>query len=133
ALIDLSMAFEYGQGYVALSRVRTLEGLTLLGFNTRALAVHPTILARDEEFRDDSAAAREAFSALPEEERKIMEGRFVRACGGTEESEGKTITRSKPKTKASTVEVTFGFVQEGRSLEEIAQERGLTIGTVVDH
>ena len=41
AVIDLARAFEYGQGYVALSRLRTLAGLHLLGLNERALRVHP--------------------------------------------------------------------------------------------
>ena len=41
ALMDLSSTFEYGQGYVALSRVRRLEGLYLLGWNDRAFSVHP--------------------------------------------------------------------------------------------
>ena len=47
AVMDLSAAFEYGQGYVALSRVRSLAGLYLSGFNERALAVHPQILKKD--------------------------------------------------------------------------------------
>jgi len=51
AVMDLSNAFEYGQGYVALSRVRTLKGLHLLGWNERALRVHPEALAKDGEFR----------------------------------------------------------------------------------
>jgi ATP-dependent exoDNAse (exonuclease V) alpha subunit len=50
AVIDLSSAFEYGQGYVALSRVRSLDGLYLLGWNTRALEVHPIVLRKDAEF-----------------------------------------------------------------------------------
>lgn len=56
AIIDLSSAFEYGQGYVALSRVRSLAGLYLLGWNTRALEVHPAVLRKDEEFRAASDA-----------------------------------------------------------------------------
>ncbi len=51
AVMDLSNAFEYGQGYVALSRVRTLGGLHLLGWNERALRVHPEALAKDADFR----------------------------------------------------------------------------------
>ena len=41
AEIDLSRAFVPGQGYVALSRLRSLAGLSLRGFNDMALAMHP--------------------------------------------------------------------------------------------
>ena len=51
AVIDLARAFEYGQGYVALSRLRTLAGLHLLGLNERALRVHPQAVEKDAEFR----------------------------------------------------------------------------------
>ncbi len=56
AVMDLSNAFEYGQGYVALSRVRTLSGLHLLGWNERALRVHPLALEKDADFRRASEA-----------------------------------------------------------------------------
>ena len=84
AVMDLSGAFEYGQGYVALSRVRTLEGLFLLGFNEQALRVHPQILERDAAFRSASGAAEEIFSKLPPEELADLQKRFVKASGGHE-------------------------------------------------
>jgi ATP-dependent DNA helicase PIF1 len=65
AVIDLSRAFEYGQGYVALSRLRSLSGLHLLGLNERALRVHPTAVEKDAEFRAASEAARAAHSREP--------------------------------------------------------------------
>ncbi|KKR21404.1 MAG: Exonuclease V subunit alpha [Candidatus Moranbacteria bacterium GW2011_GWA2_39_41] len=45
--MDLSKAFEYGMGYVALSRVRTLAGIKLLGINARALQVNPKVYELD--------------------------------------------------------------------------------------
>lgn len=51
ALVDLSSAFEYGQGYVAISRVRTLSGLFLKGMNDMALKIHPKVALKDAEFR----------------------------------------------------------------------------------
>jgi hypothetical protein len=55
AVMDLSGAFEYGQGYLALSRVRSLSGVHLLGWNERALQVHPSVLRKDAEFRASDA------------------------------------------------------------------------------
>ncbi len=48
--IDLSKTFEYGMGYVALSRVRSLEGLSLIGFNQKALEVDPQVTELDKKF-----------------------------------------------------------------------------------
>lgn len=56
AAIDLSKAFEFGQGYVAISRVRSLAGLHLDGVNDRAFEVHPKVVAKDAVFRSESAA-----------------------------------------------------------------------------
>lgn len=81
ARMDLSGAFEYGQGYVALSRVRTLSGLYLAGINRRALEVHPDIQLADVGFRESSLAAENSFDKLSESELKEMHLNFVRACG----------------------------------------------------
>lgn len=51
AEIDLSKSFEYGMGYVALSRVRSLDNITLLGINEMALKVNPKVVEKDIEFR----------------------------------------------------------------------------------
>ncbi|HPS28609.1 MAG TPA: PIF1 family DEAD/DEAH box helicase [Candidatus Paceibacterota bacterium] len=54
ALIDLSRSFTPGMGYVALSRVRTLEGLHLLGFNDVALKVSNKAIKLDKVFFEQS-------------------------------------------------------------------------------
>ncbi len=82
AVIDLSSAFEFGQGYVALSRVRRLSGLHLLGLNERALQVHPEVLRRDEEFRQRSEAAVAGLEEHGRTEREQVERDFILSCGG---------------------------------------------------
>src|SRR6202044_515494 len=54
AEIDLGDAFEPGMGYVALSRVRRLDGLKLMNLNEMALSVHPHILVQDKIFKQHS-------------------------------------------------------------------------------
>ncbi len=44
AEIDLSKTFEYGMGYVALSRVRSLAGISLMGINKKALEVNEDVI-----------------------------------------------------------------------------------------
>jgi ATP-dependent exoDNAse (exonuclease V) alpha subunit len=57
AEIDLSKTFEVGQGYVALSRVKSIEGLKLLGFNKKALEVNQLILKIDNRIKEASKRA----------------------------------------------------------------------------
>lgn len=53
ALIDLSQAFTPGMGYVALSRVRSLEGLYLAGLNDQALKLDDDIAKFDKQLRKE--------------------------------------------------------------------------------
>ncbi len=55
AEIDLSKAFTPGMGYVALSRVRSLDGIFLKGINNTALVMHPEIFTFDVALRESSA------------------------------------------------------------------------------
>ncbi|MFZ1248848.1 MAG: HRDC domain-containing protein [Candidatus Saccharimonadales bacterium] len=48
AEIDLSRSFTPGMGYVALSRVRSMDGIYLMGVNQMALAMHPVVHEYDQ-------------------------------------------------------------------------------------
>ncbi|MCF7906805.1 AAA family ATPase [Patescibacteria group bacterium] len=51
AEIDLSKSFEHGMGYVALSRIRRLDNVRLMGINQIALRVSPEVVEKDKEFK----------------------------------------------------------------------------------
>lgn len=64
ARIDLRRAFVEGMGYVALSRVRNLKTLSLLGINRMALQVSPAALTIDETLRQKSSQHSKQFAHL---------------------------------------------------------------------
>jgi hypothetical protein len=66
ARVDLRRAFVEGMGYVALSRVRRLESLSLVGINKMALKVSPEALAIDAGLRERAAADAIRFAHLAE-------------------------------------------------------------------
>lgn len=82
AVMDLSQVFEFGQGYVALSRVRRLSGLYLLGINEHALKVSPEVLEKDIDFKNKSQESAQVFGELSENDLKKMHNDFIVACGG---------------------------------------------------
>ncbi len=64
ARIDLRRAFVEGMGYVALSRVRSLDTLALVGINRMALRVSTDALAIDQDLQTKSAEANETYRDL---------------------------------------------------------------------
>jgi ATP-dependent exoDNAse (exonuclease V) alpha subunit len=64
ATIDLRKAFVEGMGYVALSRVRRLESLSLLGLNRMALRISADALQIDESLRTKADADAKRFAHL---------------------------------------------------------------------
>ncbi len=139
AIIDLSKAFEYGQGYVALSRVRRLSGLYLTGLNERALEVHPEILKKDMDFRAASDAARDAFAEMPEAEVTDMQKKFVKAMGGAWLTEGSSRQEAESRKKNAGAGLpgrlaeTLQAARDSKNLKETAKARGLTVSTIVKH
>ncbi|HMS23717.1 MAG TPA: PIF1 family DEAD/DEAH box helicase [Candidatus Saccharibacteria bacterium] len=66
ARINLERAFVEGMGYVALSRVRSLDTLSLLGLNAMALRVSPEALEIDQHLRLQSDKASKKYEHLRE-------------------------------------------------------------------
>lgn len=67
ARIDLRRAFVEGMGYVALSRVRRLDNLSLLGINRMALRISEEALLIDETLRKKAANDHARFEHLREQ------------------------------------------------------------------
>lgn len=135
AEVDLSKTFVYGQGYVALSRVRSLQGLKMLGMNPNALRVDPKIVMMDERFRTAADEAETAFMEMEEESVKRMHEQFVTASGGKlvtgpVKKESKGYERVK---KESTLVETARLLREGKTPTEIAKARGVVASTVWTH
>ena len=136
AEIDLSKAFVYGQGYVALSRVRSLAGLKVLGMHPNALQVDPKIVQQDTKFHAESTAAEDAFIAMEDAEVEEMHERFVVAHGGkvpTDDEVGAAKTILKKAQSETTYEVTKGLLLEGRTIKDISDARDFTQTTVWTH
>ena len=79
AEIDLSKAFTSGMGYVALSRVKSLEGLSLLGLNANALKINPKIIDSDKEFRKNSEQSLNELKALDEDKMLKEQKKFIQS------------------------------------------------------
>lgn len=123
AIIDLSRSFERGMGYVALSRLRTLEGLHLLGLNQMALKVSEEVLEMDKKFRRLSETNSFHIKTMGENKVSEMHDKFTEKIRGT-----------KPKEKKlSTLEETRKMLDEGMDIKTISKTRGLKVGTILDH
>jgi ATP-dependent DNA helicase PIF1 len=132
AIMDLSLSFEYGQGYVALSRVKRLSGLHILGWNQIAFKVHPTILEKDEYFRNTSLKAETKFGDINKEELAQIHQNFILSCGGKVEKLTPEQIKNR-SVKISTHDQTLKLLKEGKSLKEIVKERDMVLGTILQH
>ncbi len=123
--VDLSKSFEKGMGYVALSRARTLKGLTLLGLNKTALQVHDEVLELDKEFNRQSDDLSEGLANMSRRDIEDLQDKYLSSVAP---KEGK-----KKKKKVPTIEQTLVLVGEKMTLPEMAKKRNLTEGTIISH
>jgi len=135
AIMDLSNTFEKGQGYVALSRIKGLEGLQLKGFNATTLEVDHLALKADKRFLELSLEAEELISTEDLENDAL---KFIKKSGGVTnideiKENKKNLKEGKKVTKKSTYLITKQMIDNGHSLDDIVIERDLTIGTVSTH
>lgn len=134
AIIDLSRAFSHGMGYVALSRVRTLNGLHLLGINPQAFFMEDKVRGLDKRFQSISEKAANFLDSLERSEIAETCKECLLAMGGVlEEKEESTTKKSGTKNARSTKEETLVLITEGKTVAETAEIRGMTIGTILTH
>ena len=134
AEIDLGKTFTYGMGYVALSRVRTLEGIILKSLDKKALLVDPRVLSLDQELKDQSVQNKILFTKLSSQEQQKLENDFILKMGGEIEiSKNRKTNRGVRDTKISTLEETKKLLESGLKIKEIAKERNLTTETILSH
>ncbi|WP_435978899.1 AAA family ATPase [Psychrobacter sp. DM4] len=155
AEIDLSRTFELGQGYVALSRLKSLAGLQLLGMNDMSLQLDPLARGADKRFLTLSDEADANYAMLDEKSMKQAHDKFVLKSGGTlsqsviDAYEGlqkrrrerikavqdkKQILGNQVADKSeSTLLLTKMLLEESLSIADIAQERELAQSTIMRH
>lgn len=132
ARIDLRKAFAEGMGYVALSRVRSLDKIYLLGINKTALKMSEEAQRIDKYLKEESQKAEEKFSYL--------ESNFEKRSGESSakiEKQGKSSKWAerlakmreefpnayKPWTAAQDAELKQGFLQ-GEDLATLSKKLG---------
>ncbi len=133
AEIDLSRAFVSGQGYVALSRLTSLEGLYLKGFNSSALMVADQVKEADSTFRTRSEQAENALTKYDDATLLTLAEKFLLEHNGSitelviEDEDDDTAVKI-----ASHIQ-TKEMLELGLSLQELADARTLSVDTIIGH
>ncbi|MGB0925372.1 MAG: helix-turn-helix domain-containing protein, partial [Minisyncoccia bacterium] len=139
AEIDLSRAFEPGQGYVALSRIKSLSGLKLMGLNDVALQIDPSVLQTDETMREHSDEIYTSFDELDDTIKSEKVAHYMEYLGGSiEQGKRKKIEHEKAAKKAAEPKIksflkSKPFFEQQMSIADIAAERDMTEMTIMNH
>lgn len=137
AEIDLSQTFEAGQGYVALSRLKSLEGLRLLGLNDIALKLDPLAMKADKRFLELSDDIETIYSEKSAEDIQKAHSAFITKKGGTNNAyiidQYKSGSKKRTTHKPDTLAATKALLEESFTIAEIASKRELAESTIVSH
>jgi ATP-dependent DNA helicase PIF1 len=128
--VDLSRSFVKGMGYVALSRVRSLGGMKLLGFNDMSLQVDEEVLEMDKKFRELSGKAVQKLKDMSRSDISEKQKEYMKKI---EPEEKVKIKKKEKQLKKSTHEITAGMLEQELSLADIADARSVTQETIVSH
>ncbi len=132
AEIDLSRSFASGQGYVALSRLKSLEGLHLKGFNPQALMIAEQVREADGVFRARSTQAENAIVKYSEGELTKLHEKFLTERGGSV-IELDEVEAEEMEVKVPSHEKTKEMLLSGMSILEIAETRSFSVDTIIGH
>ena len=114
-ILDIRDCFAEGQAYVALSRCRSLEGITM---STKITGKQIITNSRVDDFLDEQRKKNKTVATLIEHKQSTKQER--------------TQVQKKMSVNKSTLQTIKAF-KSGLSVEEIAAARQVSIGTIVGH
>lgn len=133
ALIDLRKAFVAGMGYVALSRVRSLDKLYLKGINRTALEISETAYDIDDQLRTKSKADANRLKDLEATFEKMELKKSPKQSSGWADKVAKMReaypNAYRPWTDAQDSLLKQEF-QNGKSLDELSNQLGRHEGSI---
>jgi hypothetical protein len=141
AEIDLSNTFELGQGYVALSRLKSIDGMRVLGISADALNISKIIRKVDKRFQELSLELEEIvenkdfelahnrfLEKLKEEDSIITVPRKRRFKGPSYDKNDQIKSSLKHKSQNEL----FSVLKRKTPLNEIAKSKNQTLRSVVE-
>lgn len=138
AIIDVHAAFSPGQAYVALSRCRTLDGLVLSSpvsasvfMRDNAVDAYMNYISRPvEELAFSSCYEYFEYEKKPEPEEVAPAGKVN---ADKPKKEKKEELRDDTGKKLNTFEYSYWLYNQGNTVEQIAEKRGLNQSTIEGH